>query len=213
MAHFKAVAPGTRVVPGTIAQVREPLLPQPPPARPAEARPWAPPQRPLRAGRSEALPSIVGLKPSQFNLGEQIPPELLAVTAVPGRLRLNIFEQLPGRKVVLEKEGTNPTTVSFKAAYGNNGRQYVDTNGYSLRVGNVDFNSQYSLRVENNGQGMYQLVGRPRDGANPAVVLATGRIDDQGRPVALNLEPGWTVRRRMLGDPPKFLGHVYLYHD
>jgi hypothetical protein len=85
--------------------------------------------------------------------------------------------------------------------------RYLDSNGYSLRVGEEDLASRYRLRVQQSGSELLLQAFSPD---HPAVLLV-GRgqlpLRDREGFVALNLEPGWQLRRRSFGG--QNLNHVY----
>lgn len=85
--------------------------------------------------------------------------------------------------------------------------RYLDSNGYSLRVGEADLASSYRLRLQQIGSELQLQAFSPEQ---PGVLLV-GRgpvpLRDRDGFVALRLEPGWELRRRSFGG--QSLNHVY----
>ena len=85
--------------------------------------------------------------------------------------------------------------------------RYLDSNGYSLRVGDDDVSPRYRLRLESQGKTLVLLA---MSGSHPTeLVVGRGAIPlrDRSGFVALKLEPGWQLERRMYGE--RSLSHVY----
>ena len=85
--------------------------------------------------------------------------------------------------------------------------RYLDSNGYSLRVGDDDVSPRYRLRLESQGNTLVLLA---MSGSHPTeLVVGRGPIPlrDRSGFVALKLEPGWQLERRMYGE--RSLSHVY----
>ena len=85
--------------------------------------------------------------------------------------------------------------------------RYLDSNGYSLRVGDDDVPPRYRLRLESQGNTLVLLA---MSGSHPTeLVVGRGAIPlrDRSGFVALKLEPGWQLERRMYGE--RSLSHVY----
>jgi hypothetical protein len=85
--------------------------------------------------------------------------------------------------------------------------RYLDSNGYSLRVGDDDVSPRYRLRLESQGNTLVLLA---MSGSHPTeLVVGRGTIPlrDRSGFVALKLEPGWQLERRMYGE--RSLSHVY----
>ncbi len=85
--------------------------------------------------------------------------------------------------------------------------RYLDSNGYSLRVGEEDLASRYRLRLQQNGSELLLQAFSP----DHPTVLLVGRgsvpLRDREGFVAISLEPGWQLRRRSFGG--QNLNHVY----
>ena len=85
--------------------------------------------------------------------------------------------------------------------------RYLDSNGYSLRIGDDDVSPRYRLRLESQGNTLVLLA---MSGSHPTeLVVGRGAIPlrDRSGFVALKLEPGWQLERRMYGE--RSLSHVY----
>ena len=85
--------------------------------------------------------------------------------------------------------------------------RYLDSNGYSLRIGDQDLASRYRLQLRQNGPELRLEASTPTD----ATVLVVGRarvpLRDRDGFVALTLEPGWDLQRRMFNS--QSLSHIY----
>ncbi|MBM5807500.1 MAG: DUF3747 domain-containing protein [Cyanobacteria bacterium M_surface_10_m2_179] len=85
--------------------------------------------------------------------------------------------------------------------------RYIDSNGYSLRVGDDDLGSRYRLRLEQQGQDLALLAMTPAESTELLVGRGSLPQRDRNGFVALNLEPGWRLERRAYGS--QTLSHVY----
>jgi hypothetical protein len=85
--------------------------------------------------------------------------------------------------------------------------RFIDSNGYSLRVGDADLSPAHRLRVQQRGSELQLLASAPAGGGE--VLVGRGSLPRRDRDlfVALQLEPGWELRRRMFGE--RSLNHVY----
>ena len=85
--------------------------------------------------------------------------------------------------------------------------RYLDSNGYSLRVGQNDLGGSYRLRLQQQGTNLQLLAMNPKEATE--LVVGKGRLSRRDRDgfVALQLEPGWELQRRVYGQ--QALSHVY----
>ncbi|MCX5944391.1 MAG: DUF3747 domain-containing protein [Cyanobacteria bacterium] len=85
--------------------------------------------------------------------------------------------------------------------------RYLDSNGYSLRIGQSDLGSSYRLRLQQQGTSLQLLALNPNEASE--LLVGQGRISRRDRDgfVALELEPGWELQRRLYGQ--QALSHVY----
>ena len=85
--------------------------------------------------------------------------------------------------------------------------RYLDSNGYSLRAGGVDLAASHRLRLQQQGSQLL-LLARSNEEPRPLVV-ARGAIPSRQRDgfVALQLEPGWELQRRLFAG--RSLNHLY----
>lgn len=85
--------------------------------------------------------------------------------------------------------------------------RYLDSNGYSLRIGDQDLASRYRLRLEQSGNTL-QLLAMSPDQASELLV-GQGRVNQRDRDgfVLINLQPNWQLERRSYGQ--QTLSHVY----
>ncbi|QPN62326.1 DUF3747 domain-containing protein [Synechococcus sp. CBW1004] len=85
--------------------------------------------------------------------------------------------------------------------------RYIDSNGYSLRIGEQDLASSYRLRLVQVGEELRlqaSSVSHPTD-----LLVGRGRVPLRDRDgfVQLTLEPGWSLQRRTYQG--RSLSHVY----
>lgn len=85
--------------------------------------------------------------------------------------------------------------------------RFIDSNGYSLRIGDVDLNHTSRLRLQRTGNELQLLATTTSRGAELLVGRGTFPRRDRDLFVSLQLEPGWELRRRMFGE--RSLNHVY----
>lgn len=85
--------------------------------------------------------------------------------------------------------------------------RFIDSNGYSLRIGEVDYSNAYRLRVQQQGGELQLLASTASRGAE--LLVGRGPVPRRDRDlfVSLKLEPGWELRRRLFGE--RSLNHVY----
>jgi len=85
--------------------------------------------------------------------------------------------------------------------------RYLDSNGYSLRAGGVDLAASHRLRLQQQGDQLL-LLARSSQEPRPLVV-ARGAVPSRQRDgfVALQLEPGWELQRRLFAG--RSLNHLY----
>jgi hypothetical protein len=85
--------------------------------------------------------------------------------------------------------------------------RYLDSNGYSLRIGDQDLATSYRLRLQQRGNLLLLQALSP---SNPTV-LVVGRAEvprrDRDAFVAIQLDPGWDLQRRSFGG--QSLNHLY----
>lgn len=85
--------------------------------------------------------------------------------------------------------------------------RYLDSNGYSLRIGDQDLASRYRLQLRQSGAELRLEASTPSDPTVLVVGRATVPLRDRDGFVALNLEPGWDLQRRAFGE--QTLSHIY----
>ena len=85
--------------------------------------------------------------------------------------------------------------------------RFIDSNGYSLRVGDVDLNHTARMRLQRTGNELQLLAATGSRGAELLVGRGTFPRRDRDLFVSLQLEPGWELRRRTFGE--RSLNHVY----
>ncbi|MFM7392827.1 MAG: DUF3747 domain-containing protein [Cyanobium sp.] len=85
--------------------------------------------------------------------------------------------------------------------------RYLDSNGYSLRVGDQDLGASHRLRVQQVGSTLQLQALAPDQGTVLVVGRAPVPLRDRDGFVALQLEPGWDLQRRSYGS--QTLNHLY----
>ena len=85
--------------------------------------------------------------------------------------------------------------------------RYLDSNGYSLRVGQEDLATSHRLRLQQVGNVLLLQVLSPNEPT--ARVVGRGEIPRRDREgfVAIQLDPGWELQRRSYGS--QTLNHLY----
>jgi hypothetical protein len=88
--------------------------------------------------------------------------------------------------------------------------RYLDSNGYSVRLGDQDLASSFRLRLLQMGEELQlraSSVGMPND-----LLVGRGRVPRRDRDgfVALQLEPDWSLQRRAFQG--RALSHLYFAH-
>jgi hypothetical protein len=85
--------------------------------------------------------------------------------------------------------------------------RFIDSNGYSLRIGEADLNHAFRLRLQQQGGELQLLASSPSQDQELLVGRGTIPRRDRDLFVALQLEPGWELRRRVFGN--RSLNHIY----
>jgi hypothetical protein len=89
--------------------------------------------------------------------------------------------------------------------------RYLDSNGYSLRLGNQEDSGlgagRLRLRLEQSGQDLRLLASSPALSQDLLVGRASVPARDRDAFVALRLNPGWELQRRRYGS--QTLNHLY----
>jgi hypothetical protein len=85
--------------------------------------------------------------------------------------------------------------------------RYLDSNGYSLRIGEEDLANRYRLRLEQRGTTLALLAMSPGEPSQLLVGQGLVPLRDRDGFVQIRLEPGWQLQRRVYGQ--QTLSHVY----
>ena len=134
-----------------------------------------------------------------------------AVLAQPGGKsdwKLLVLEQIKPEPLCWEKRSDgliDPALNRFD--FSGICSRYIDSNGYSLRVGDEDLASRYRLRLEQQGNAVTLLAMTPSQPTELLVGRGTLSQRDREAFVAIELEPGWSLERRAYGS--QTLSHVY----
>ena len=156
---------------------------------------------------------------AQGSLFTAVPVEetnFILVAAPVGRgenSQLNIYEQRTTKRPCFEVSGSAPAVVNpLLGTFDFTGicNRYIDTNGYSLRVGGDDFGSRYRFSVvkTNADVELWAIPGSERVGKPHVVARAGG---PGAGFLKLELEPGWKLMRRQYGT--RSLGHLYVFRE
>ena len=90
-------------------------------------------------------------------------------------------------------------------------KRYLDSNGYSLRSGGQDLGTRFRFRLQQSGTSLRLEALDPQQRAPLLVGQARILGRDPNGFVAVQLEPGWTLERRVYQGRP--LNHLYFAHQ
>ena len=167
----------------------------------------------LTATVASGLPSPIRAQGSLFTTAEVDQTKFVMVAAPIGSgasSQLNIYEQRTNARPCYEMSGSAPAVVNpLLATFDFTGicGRYMDSNGYSVRIGEIDYGSAMRLRVEILEEDIVLMSTGPNGGE--VVMARAGGIDDGY--VELKLEPGWSLKRRHYGE--RALGHLYVHNE
>ena len=169
---------------------------------------------PALMGLASATTALVS-QPAQAGLFDAKEVEstqfILVAAPIPsGGAQLNIYEQKKDTRPCFSREGDAPTTVKpLLATFDFTGicGRYMDSNGYSVRIGEIDYGSAMRLRVVMLDEDIVLMSTGPNGGE--VVMARAGGLDDGY--VELKLEPGWSLKRRHYGE--RALGHLYVHNE
>ena len=144
-----------------------------------------------------------------------VPQEHIAVLAQPiGRAqwKLLVLEQIKAQPRCwrARQDGlVEPSLNRFN--FSGFCKRYLDSNGYSLRSGGQDLGTRFRFRLKPSGTSLRLEALDPQQRAPLLVGQAPlpTRRDPNGF-VALQLEPGWALKRRVYQGRP--LNHLYFAH-
>jgi hypothetical protein len=85
--------------------------------------------------------------------------------------------------------------------------RYIDSNGYSLRIGEQDLATTHRLRLVQVGEELRLQASSPSSSGDLLVGRGTVPLRDRDGFVPLTLEPGWSLQRRTYQG--RSLSHVY----
>lgn len=122
--------------------------------------------------------------------------------------KLLVLEQIKPEPLCWEKRSDGLVDPSLnRFDFSGICSRYLDSNGYSLRVGDEDLASRYRLRLEQQGNSVALLAMTPSQPTELLVGRGSLRQRDREAFVAIQLEPGWNLERRAYGS--QTLSHVY----
>jgi hypothetical protein len=201
--------------PGGVDRCPSPILVSTPPIPAA-------PRRAAQTAFAAALAFLVSAPARPLQAGSlfaaaDVDLERFVLVAAPigsgPRSQLNIYEQVSSRQPCFAVGQGKPAAVNpLLSTFDFTGicSRFIDANGYSLRIGGSDLATSYRLMVTRGNQDLLLLGIPTRSGAGPEMVVARTHGNGSGF-LKLELEPGWTLKRRQYGS--RKLGHLYLYRE
>ena len=144
-----------------------------------------------------------------------VPQEHIAVLAQPiGRAqwKLLVLEQIKAQPRCwrARQDGlVEPSLNRFN--FSGICKRYLDSNGYSLRSGGQDLGTRFRFRLKRSGTSLKLEALDPQQRAPLLVGQARISKRDPNGFVALRLEPGWALERRVYQGRP--LNHLYFAHQ
>ena len=144
-----------------------------------------------------------------------VPQEHIAVLAQPiGRAqwKLLVLEQIKAQPRCwrARQDGlVEPSLNRFN--FSGICKRYLDSNGYSLRSGGQDLGTRFRFRLKRSGTSLKLEALDPQQRAPLLVGQARISKRDPIGFVALQLEPGWALERRVYQGRP--LNHLYFAHQ
>ena len=144
-----------------------------------------------------------------------VPQEHIAVLAQPiGRAqwKLLVLEQIKAQPRCwrARQDGlVEPSLNRFN--FSGICKRYLDSNGYSLRSGGQDLGTRFRFRLKRSGTLLKLEALDPQQRAPLLVGQARISKRDPNGFVALRLEPGWALERRVYQGRP--LNHLYFAHQ
>lgn len=162
------------------------------------------PFAPLPAAGAAALFESRSLEPSRFMI--------LAKPVARSDWSLIVLEQLKPAPACWQQRPDGLIDAALtRFDYTGICSRYIDSNGYSLRVNEVDLANRYRLKLRQRGQEL-QLLGSAPD-SSVDLLLGRGSVQRRDRDgfVAISLEPDWQLRRRVYAG--QTLSHIYFSSD
>jgi len=159
---------------------------------------------------------------SQLFQAMEVDQERFVIVAVPigstgSRAQLQVYEQIdPNKRPCYEvADGAPAAVMPLLGTFDFTGicRRYIDSQGYSARVGGDDLGSSYRFVVRKTDTDNL-LIATPSGGASGKPEMLVGRTHGTAAAttfLAFKLEPEWRVKRRAFGG--RALGHIYLYRE
>ena len=144
-----------------------------------------------------------------------VPQERFAVLAQPigkSKWKLLVLEQTKAQPPCwrVRRDGlVEPSLNRFD--FSGICKRYLDSNGYSLRSGGQDLGTRFRFRLRQSGASLKLEALDPQQKAPLVVGLARVPGRDPKGFVALQLEPGWSLERRVYQG--RQLNHLYFAHQ
>ncbi|WP_448572724.1 DUF3747 domain-containing protein [Trichothermofontia sp.] len=142
--------------------------------------------------------------------------KLIAIAAPVGSgqgYQLLILEQVADTRPCWQVAGSQPAIVDpllLQFDFTGICSRSTDSNGYSVRLGGVDYGLQYSLRVQQRDNDLVLIATSFRGKGAPELEIGRAHGVHAGF-VQLVLNPGWRFTKRAFEG--KVLGHIYLTRD
>lgn len=161
-----------------------------------------------------AMDGALGLAPARAQLFSSAPLDqqrfvVLGQPLAQGGWKLLVLEQIRESPQCWQRRADgliDPSLINFD--FSGICNRYIDSNGYSLRLGQRDHALSHDLRLIPEGRQLL-LLGLPRRGGD-GLLIAQAPLPSRPRAdafVALRLEPGWVLSRRTYNG--QALSHVY----
>jgi len=153
---------------------------------------------------SNAIMDAVGVDATQF-----------AIVSAPiigsGRSQLQIYEQLGSQRSCFTFNGNTVEPLLATFDFTDICQRYIDSNGYSLRIGKRDLATVYSLSVRRTDREHVLVAVPSRAEAGPELEIARTTESGGDQFLRFRLNEGWSLRRRSWQGVR--LGHLYLYRE
>ncbi|MBF2079687.1 MAG: DUF3747 domain-containing protein [Synechococcales cyanobacterium T60_A2020_003] len=168
----------------------------------------------LGAGSILGLAHVPPATAQGFDQAEITDPSRIILVASPaGQVghQLLIVEQLNDERPCWSESGgiVQPLLLDFD--FSGICRRILDSNGYSLRMGNEDLGLDYALRVIPEGDHLALVASSTKDFFAPSMEVGRTSPGETSGFVAIYLAPGWRLTRRSFEG--QTLGHYYITND
>lgn len=140
-------------------------------------------------------------QPAKANIFEEASVDQSKIIAVAAPYRhgynLVVIEQIEGKQSWWSEQGSRPVKVEpllMNFDFAGHCRRATDTNGYSIRVNNKEYASDYLLNIVDVGSELH-LVASHRNPNEPKLVIGKTQGKTEGL-TKFFLSPGWNFTKR-----------------